>query len=282
MNDPTRPPSPDADQELDALFASMKQDHAPVDVEERILHAIGPALGTGALAAKTGAWSRLVGLLKASTAAKLGAVGLVSGGVALSTAALLDAPSARRSPALATVAPSAPLAPPSAPVSAGSLPPSPPADPVSAPVASAALPAVSPTPAPSTDRRAGTDRDTRSAAPPSAEPPPAATQGASPAPDTTAPTSPPAVRLDPVDGVFAPPASPSSAATATVPPTSAASAPPADVLRHEVALVRRIAALVDAGDCARARPLIAEHRAGHATGQLAAEVTVLAARCQGR
>jgi hypothetical protein len=71
---------------------------------------------------------------------------------------------------------------------------------------------------------------------------------------------------------------------AALPATSGAAspAPPAHTLRQELDLVRGIALLVESRRCADARRRLEAYRATFPSGQLAAEVNVLEARCQGR
>lgn len=235
-------PEPIDDDELHALFAVMREDRAPADLEERLLGALAAtsvAAAAGA-AVKVGFWHKVAALMNTYGVASSAIVGALSGVMVCGIYAAVDArapdPPAPRAPLTASASPIR-GAPPSIDARAVSAP-------SAAPRASAEVPLATP----------GKPITTPSGPAPAASTPPELTP-----PD---PAPPPA--------------------TATVVEATPAPREPTDMLREELRLVRAIAALVDGGRCAEARAAIAQYTAAHARGQLSGEVAVLAARCRGR
>ena len=256
------PPSPadDADRELSSLFATLKDDQAPPDLEARLLEGLAAtaAASAGAAAVKGGLGHKIALWLGTSGLGKSMLVGALCGGAVCGAIAVVDRPPDSAPPAT-EVSPGArvpDLTPPSG-AGAGSQN-KPHSEEVHPPFPRAATPVAA----------ASGDGEARAPAPVSAAPGSAGAPGgaAEPAPE-------PSPGAEPAAGTPTPAPSPSPATSG-----SAAS----DELRRELLHVRGISALVDAGRCPEARAAIAAYRGAHRTGQLAGEVDVLAARCQGR
>lgn len=263
------PPSTDheTDPELTTLFATLKDDKPPPDIESRLLQGLATAAATGAgiAATKSSLWSKLFLWLATEGLPKsilLGALGgaLVGGAITLATP-----------PSDSLVAPSSPeTLPASRPAGKDHAPaPSPNPNSPGAPPANSLSPVGTPTPVTTSPLGPSNGAPSNSAA---TAPPD------SPSPVAPTPSDPAATGNDAATGSDAA----TAAAGTTSPPPSPLPPEPADALRREVPLVRAIATLVDAARCDEARAAIAAYRAEHHKGQLAAEVDALAVRCQPR
>ncbi|MEZ4300689.1 MAG: hypothetical protein R3B70_37485 [Polyangiaceae bacterium] len=253
--DPSRSPMDDIDADLSALLASMKDDRAPADLEARLLTGLATA-GAGAAVVKVGFFKKALGLFGASGVVKSMLVGTVCGGLVCGAMVVAEGPSTPPATGPAPSATALLAAPPRAAT--------PPARQASSSAPDEPPPADNPPPASSISPSA------RAADSPSSAALAPALPGAAPSRDTPSALagSAPTPTLGAEQG---------TSATAGEPPLPGAS----DALRRELLLVRPITALVDAGQCDRARAAIAAYRAEHARGQLAGEVSVLEARCQG-
>lgn len=253
--DPREPVPEDA--QLSAALSAMKRDRAPDDIEARLLTALaaGTVAGSAATAAtlaKASPASKALLLLKASWWAKLGVV-LVSAGTVWTAQRLLTpsaTPSASLSSSSLASVPRAPEASAPALASAAGDPATPTLDPLPDPAA-LLPPATTSSTVPSDHALPRSGRAQLSALPP-----------------RTSPSEPPA----------------SAAAIVASAPLATASAPstPPDALSEELAQVRAITALVQAGQCDLARPQIAAYRRRSGQKRFASEVEVLAVRCQRR
>lgn len=256
--DPPPPAADDADGELSSLFATLKDDAAPPDLEARLLSGLATtaAASAGAAAANVGLGHKIALWLGTSGLGKSMIVGALCGGAVCGAIAVVESPPGSAPPA-------------------GEISPPPERPPLSAtgtplsnkPYSNEAVPPSPGAPAPSAAPvRDGDARTPTPASAPAAQPSAGVTGGEpEPAP--------------------APPAGPEAALSATAAPAPSPSpsvSGASDELRRELLHVRGISALVDAGRCAEARAAIAAYRSEHRTGQLAGEVDVLAARCQGR
>ena len=252
------PPTDDADRELSSLFATLKDDQAPPDLEARILAGLAAAavVSGGAAAAKVGVAEKIALWLGTSGLGKSMLVGALCGGAVCGAITVVDSPQGTSPPAGEQARP---------------------AGVVEGPPLSGAREPVSNTPY--------SEESNRGSAPPGAAgaPGPGAPSGAPVGPGEARSPSPASISASPsssgvAGGSAESAAAPESAPVSASPSPSSAS----DELRRELLQVRGVAALVDGGRCAEARAAIAAYRSEHRTGQLTGEVDVLAARCQGR
>lgn len=260
IRDVPPPPADEAD-EIASLFAAMKDDRAPSDLEARLLAGLAavPVATAAATAVKAGLWHKLGAWLFGNS---LGAVviGAACGGVVCGAITLGSGPSdppdhTQGALGVATTQP----------VSQPANAPQPPAAGAST---ERVLPAATSSSGESPLVPASAPTTTSAHAAASAEVAPAevgATDVAVTKPEDS-------------------PANPAPGATSAIgggANPSLSDPGVSDELRRELPLVRRISALVESGRCDEARAAIAAYRAEHRSGQLAGEVDVLATHCQG-